>query len=139
MMRILTVILCLALATPIWAQDAGDFIAQMRAERGLSALKPSAKLEKAAAAHAKELARTKAYSHKGANGSTPGSRAKRAGYRWCFVAENIAWGQRDVPRVMATWKASKGHYGNIIRHEAKEFGLARSGNVWVLLLGARRC
>ena len=64
--------------------------------------------------------------HAGAGSSSAGDRARAAGYRWRFVAENVAWGQEDAPRVVAGWGASAPHRRNILSKDAKEIGLLGS-------------
>ena len=111
----------------------------VRAQEGRAALVYSPRLEKAAQAHANELARTGKFSHQGVDGSSVGDRVRRAGYRWCFVGENIAWGQRDVARAIAEWKGSPGHFRTMTHRKAREFALARApGNIWVMVV-ARPC
>ena len=79
--------------------------------------------------------------HAGAGSSSAGDRARAAGYRWRFVAENVAWGQEDAPRVVAGWGASAPHRRNILSKDAKEIGVVlRHGKTgqayWTLLLAA---
>jgi uncharacterized protein YkwD len=81
-------------------------------------------LERAAAAHARDMARRGALGHRGADGSTPGERVLRAGYRWLAVAENVAAGQRDADAVVRSWLASPGHCANIMSGEFTEMGVA---------------
>lgn len=140
MIRILMVLSLMILAGPVLADaSATKAINDLRAAQGRKALVYSQRLEKVAQAHASEMARTGARSHTGANGSSVGDRVKRAGYKWCFVAENIAWGQRDLSGVMAGWAASNGHRKNMLNRKAREFALARApGNIWVMVL-ARPC
>jgi len=112
---------------------------QIRADNGVRKVSYSATLEKAAQAHLEDMIRNNFRAHTGSNGSTVGKRVKRAGYRFCFVAENIAWGQRDLQSVMRGWVESPGHYRNLIHRKAREFALVRGGkNIWVMVL-ARKC
>jgi uncharacterized protein YkwD len=88
----------------------------------------SSRLERAAAAHARDMARRGALDHRGADGSTPGERVRRAGYRWLAVAENVAAGQRDADAVVRSWLASPGHCANIMGGEFSEMGVAFATN-----------
>ncbi|UWR21542.1 CAP domain-containing protein [Sulfitobacter sp. S190] len=111
----------------------------LRASRGLSTLKRSRALDRAAQMHAADMARRNFFSHKGSNGSTVGRRSKMAGYDWCRVAENIAKGQPDTASVMQAWKASSGHLRNMTIRDMDNYGIARSGPNWVMVLGAKSC
>lgn len=96
-----------------------------------------ATLEDVAEAHALDMARKGFFSHTGSDGSDIGQRLTRAGYRYCFGAENIASGQRSLNEVMAAWMGSRGHRRNILHRDAEAVGLARTdGNIWVMVLAA---
>ena len=140
MKRLFLTLMVFIFATPVFADaTATKALNALRAENGRKAVAYSPRLEKAAQAHANEMAKTGSRSHKGANGSSVGDRVKRAGYKWCFVAENIAWGQSNVRSVMAGWSGSSGHRKNMLNRKAREFAIARApGNVWVMVL-ARPC
>lgn len=127
-------------ATTLWASGfAADQMNSLRAQTELAPLSLSLKLQSAAQRHADDMARRGYYSHTGADGSSPGKRASRARYRWCIMAENIAKGQNSVAQVMADWQNSSKHRENMTRRQVREYGLARSGDVWVMMLGAQRC
>jgi|AntRauMFilla1563_2_1112583.scaffolds.fasta_scaffold11095_2 uncharacterized protein YkwD len=95
-------------------------------------------LQAAAAAHADDLNNSGQFSHTGSDGSDVQTRVRRAGYNWCFVAENIAQGQPDVRSVVSAWMASPDHRANILSAQATQFGFARTGDIWVLVV-ARPC
>lgn len=125
-------------------QDLGpsalDRVNASRAEAGRGALRLNAQLTQAAAAHARDLAKTGAFSHTGSNGSSVGDRVRGQGYGFCFVAENIAKGQGSLEQVLSGWMASPGHRRNILAKEAREFGLVRGpGNLWVMVLAKPGC
>src|SRR5436309_7032417 len=63
-----------------------------REKKKLPALKPNALLFKAARAHSANMARQEKMEHV-LDGKTPGQRAKAAGYRYDWIAENIAAGE----------------------------------------------
>lgn len=127
-----------SVATPVSADPvATQIINDIRKDKRRKPLSYSTQLEDVATGHANEMASKGYFSHTGANGSTIGGRTTVQGYKWCFVAENIAQGQRSLEDVMAAWKSSKGHYKNMIHKKAREFGLARgAGNTWVMVLAA---
>ncbi|NNK79391.1 MAG: CAP domain-containing protein [Litoreibacter sp.] len=111
----------------------------IRTARALQPVTQSPKLVTAATRHARDLARTRRLSHRGSDGSSMIERAGRSDYAYCFVAENIARGQPDTEAVMRDWMASPGHRANILSPRAKEFGLARADDTWVLVLGDASC
>ncbi|RFP88364.1 CAP domain-containing protein [Rhodobacteraceae bacterium 63075] len=113
-------------------------VSGFRAEQGLGPVKANPKLELAAERHAQDMARRGFFSHTGSNGSSVGKRARRAGYRFCVIAENIAKGQRSAAEAMRSWMASPGHRRNMLDRRIKEIGVARApGNIWVMVLGAQ--
>jgi uncharacterized protein YkwD len=132
--------ICVVLAAPAVADPAAtQAINGLRASKGKPALTYSATLERAAQAHADDMARRGFFAHEGSNGSQVSDRVTAQRYKWCFVAENIAKGQRDLAQVMQGWTKSKGHYKNMVHKSAHEFGLARGeGNIWVMVL-AKPC
>jgi hypothetical protein len=112
-----------------------------RAERGLGRLTKDARLQQAAAAHARDLAAHGRLGHRGSDGSDHVARAERAGYG-PFVAENVAAGQKTPAAVMRAWLASSGHRANIVLSPASHYGFAHavaSGggykDYWVLVVG----
>ncbi|KIC35221.1 CAP domain-containing protein [Leisingera sp. ANG-M7] len=112
----------------------------LRAGSGLPPLAYSAGLEKAALAHAGDMARKGFFSHTGSSGSTLETRLTRAGYGWCAAAENIAKGQPGLTEAMASWQASRGHRRNMLSREVTEFAIARgAGNIWVMVLARPGC
>ena len=118
---------------------AGTLIAAQRAQAGVSLpVTQNPALQAAAQAHADDLAARTGLSHTGRDGSTVMQRVRRAGYQACYVAENIARGQPDVPSVIRAWSNSPGHYQNMVNPSGRQFGFARSNDVWVLVL-ARPC
>lgn len=124
---------------PVMAnQAATQALNHVRADQGVRQVRYSRALESAARAHLNDMVRNNFRAHKGSNGSGVAQRVKRAGYQYCFAAENIAWGQRSLQSVMQTWTKSRGHYRNMVHHKARDFALVRGGNnVWVMVLGSR--
>ena len=88
------------------------------------ALKPSAVLTTAAAAHARDMAEHAELTHTGSDGSKPSDRITRAGYEWRGSGENVAAGQRDADDVVAAWLESPGHCVNIMEPNFTEMGVA---------------
>ncbi|WP_417206878.1 CAP domain-containing protein [Antarctobacter sp.] len=135
--------LALALVMAAGAAGAGEeraLLNGLRAEAGLAPLSTSATLEKAARRHARDMARRGFFAHSGSDGSDAMDRARRAGYRPCQIAENIAKGQRSLEEVFADWMTSPGHRRNMLNGGVRDYALVRGdGNIWVLVLGRDGC
>lgn len=125
-----------ATADPRATQMLNDY----RVSEGHAPLVYSTTLEVAAAAHAQDMAARGFFDHTGSDGSTVGQRVTRQGYRWCFVAENIAQGQASLSYVMQAWATSPGHQRNMVSDQALEFALIEGpGRIWVMVLAAPGC
>ncbi|MBF9034253.1 CAP domain-containing protein [Rhodobacterales bacterium HKCCE2091] len=118
--------------------QAAALLSLERANAGVAPVVQNAALQAAAQAHANDLYDSNTFSHTGSRGSTMSSRIQSAGYTACFAAENIAQGQPDVRSVIASWRTSSGHYQNMVNAQVTQFGFARAGTIWVLVL-ARPC
>jgi len=102
-----------------------------REKHNLSALKPNPQLAAAARAYAKALTARKELSHT-ANGTTPAERARKAGYQYCQIAENLAvlYDSRGftapeyAKRTLKGWKDSPGHRRNLLMPYLSEIGVA---------------
>ncbi len=88
------------------------------------ALTRSPLLERAALAHAQDMARHGFLEHIGSDGSRPATRVSRTGYQWRNVAENIAAGAPDVESVVEDWIGSPGHCANLMDRRFTEMGIA---------------
>lgn len=128
------------------AQPVGGLSAQVlgevnafRASNDAFPVAADARLAAAAMAHAQDMAQNGFFAHAGSDGSSVGDRVKRQGYGFCFVAENIAKGQRSAEAALAGWKTSQGHRENMISGFATQMGMAQSGDVWVMVLGKPGC
>ena len=62
-------------------------------------------------------------SHTGTDGSNPGDRIARAGYRFSAWGENVAIGYPDAASVMDGWMNSPGHRANILSGNVTEIGI----------------
>ncbi|GFH38821.1 CAP domain-containing protein [Streptomyces pacificus] len=111
-----------------------------RGKAGCSPLTVNATLAKAAQGHSEDMAAHRNMSHSGSDGSDPGTRITRAGYRWSTYGENVAYGYETPEQVMAGWMSSPGHKKNILNCEFKEIGvgLAQPGNYWTQSFGTAR-
>jgi uncharacterized protein YkwD len=85
-------------------------------------------LTRAARAHSRDMAAHDYFGHTGSDGSTPGERALRAGYRWSMLGENIASGVRTPREAVAGWLASPDHCANIMTAGFRQLGVAFAVN-----------
>lgn len=83
-----------------------------------------AQLGKAALAHSRDMAFNGYFSHESPAGERVAARARAAGYPFASIGENIAYGQRTVEDVMASWLASPGHCANIMEPSHRAMGIA---------------
>lgn len=94
------------------------------AARAAPPLTASATLDKAAQAHAADMAKNDWFEHEGTDGSTPAKRVERQGYRWGAVGENIAVGAATAEQVVKGWIESPGHCTNIMSPQFTQMGIA---------------
>lgn len=76
-----------------------------------------------ARAHSADMATHGYFAHNSQDGTDPGTRITRAGYRWSSWAENIAAGYPTPADVVAGWLASPGHCENIMSASVTELGV----------------
>jgi uncharacterized protein YkwD len=106
-------------------------IDKLRLQERIPIVKTNARLDKAARYFAEYMARTSRYGHK-ADDNTPDSRAQKFRYEYCIVAENIAYEFSSVGvttdelarKFYEGWKASPGHFKNMVDPDVVETGLA---------------
>jgi uncharacterized protein YkwD len=113
--------------------------------RAVPPLTVSAMLDKAARAHAMDMAKNNWFEHEGTDGSTPAQRVERQGYRWAAVGENIAAGASTAEEVVRGWLDSPGHCTNIMGAQFKQMGIAfvvdqrsKSGIYWSQVFATSR-
>ena len=117
-----------------------DTINAIRAKAGRSPLKVSAALTKAAAGHVRDMAANNFFSHTGSDGSRMSDRARRVGYGFCHIAENIGAGYPSVDAALKGWMDSPPHRKNMLSPNVTELGFVRTpGLLWVILLGKPGC
>ncbi|MCE0504170.1 CAP domain-containing protein [Roseivivax sp. GX 12232] len=115
-------------------------ITAFRARAGLGSLAANPRLQAMAETHARDLTRNSRFSHIGSDGSDIAERARRAGYRFCRLAENLARGQGSIEAALRGWTTSPAHLENLLLPDVTEAGLARApGNLWVLVLARPGC
>ncbi len=79
-------------------------------------------LAEASLRHSEDMARNNYFSHSGRDGSNPGQRVERAGYRFRTVGENIAAGQQNAEAAVAGWIKSPGHCANLMNPAFVDMG-----------------
>ena len=86
-------------------------------------------LAEASRLHAEDMARHNYVGHRGRDGSDPGRRVQRAGYRYRATGENIAAGrQMNAEDAVAGWIRSPGHCANLMNPGYTEMGAAFAVN-----------
>lgn len=119
-------------------EGAVQLVNSIRAQAGLSELRIHPKLQAAAEYHARDMATRNYRGHKSPEGNNHGDRALAHGYEYCYLSENIGQGQENLNEIMQDWLDSRPHRRNLLSRRAAEFGLARVGdNYWVMVLGQR--
>jgi uncharacterized protein YkwD len=109
----------------------------------------SATLAQLAAQHSEDMRVMNAFGHGGSDGSSVMTRAKRIGYVYRVIAENVAYGSppetSTIDNTMLDWLKSAGHCTNIMDARHTELGVAcaeQSGTAkvmgiryWTMVLG----
>lgn len=101
-----------------------------RKENALAPLKADAKLTVAARAYARYLADNGKFAHE-ADGKKPAQRAEAAGYKFCFIAENLAMDANSkgfstrglAEEAMSGWRKSPVHRANLLRTGMTDIGI----------------
>lgn len=101
-----------------------------RKQQGLGALKSDPRLAAAARDYAKYLANSGKFAHD-ADGRKPAQRAESVGYRFCFVAENLAMDanragfktRQLAEEAVSGWKNSPPHRANLLRSGMTDIGV----------------
>jgi uncharacterized protein YkwD/LysM repeat protein len=119
--------------------DIFTLVNQLRASYGLPPFSYNAQLASAAQAHANWMSQTAVYSHTGAGGSTPQTRANAAGYPG-YVSENIVGGTNLNPGGGVTWwRNSSIHFATMISNKYIQAGVGyaqgNDQNFYVLVVG----
>jgi uncharacterized protein YkwD len=103
---------------------------QIRADRGLPALRENARLRRAATGHSSDMVERGFFQHTTPNGTTMVERIHAARYvsprfDWA-LGENLAWGTGSLatPRaIMRAWMDSPGHRANVVKRAYREIGI----------------
>lgn len=97
-----------------------------------------ARLERAAADHARDMARHGYLSHRDRAGRDTGARVRDAGYAWRVVGENLGRNQASVDQAIGDWLASPGHCRTLLNPGFAEIGASEDGGYWVQVFGVAR-
>src|SRR5215813_389935 len=103
-----------------------DLINNYRAQNGLSQLKISASLTRAAEWMSGDMASKNYFSHTDSTGRDPFARMTAFGYNYNTArGENLAAGYDDAVRTFNQWKASPGHNAAMLNGNYNVIGIAR--------------
>ena len=105
-------------------------INRARAQDGLPRLRHARLLDRAAAAHSRDMVRRNFFSHDSPGGSTPAHRIRRTGYlrgaRSWAVGETIAWGTGHLATptsIVRGWLQSPEHRAILLDGRFRELGI----------------
>lgn len=76
-----------------------------------------------ARAHSNDMAQHNYFSHNSPTTGSPFDRLKKAGIRYSYAGENIAYGQLDGIEVHMGWMNSSGHRQNLLNQNYKQLGV----------------
>jgi uncharacterized protein YkwD len=124
-----------------------DLVNQRRHEAGLAPVTIHPVLMSCAQQYSEVQAAQGAISHTGPDGSKPGQRMTRCGYRWRVYGENLAAGFSNPDELVAAWMNSPGHRKVILLPRVREIGVGHTHRAddpsyyydyHVLLVGLRK-
>jgi uncharacterized protein YkwD len=94
-----------------------------RTARGLVPLQLDSSLNVAAQGHSSTQAAAGTIFHNAPDGTNPGDRISKTGYKFSTWGENVAAGFRDAEAVMIAWMESPGHCRNVLNPAFTELGV----------------
>jgi uncharacterized protein YkwD len=104
-----------------------------------------ATLERAAMEHSQDMAKHSYMDHTGRDGTSPGDRISRAGYKWSQIGENLASGILTPEEVVKGWVGSPHHCENLMTPQFTQMTVAYASNsssaagiYWTQLFGTPR-
>jgi uncharacterized protein YkwD len=102
-------------------------------------------LERAAVEHSQDMAKHDYMDHTGRDGSSPGDRVTRAGYKWKTVGENLASGVVTPEEAVNGWIGSPHHCENLMAPQFTQMAIGYAANpssaggiYWTQLFGTPR-
>ncbi|MDD3743497.1 MAG: CAP domain-containing protein [Lentimicrobiaceae bacterium] len=87
-----------------------------------------------ASVHCMDMYQNNLSGHFGSDGSNPGERLKKYGYKHNAAGENVAVGDYTESEIISAWMRSPGHRKNILDARFHKIGVARVGKYWTMLL-----
>jgi uncharacterized protein YkwD len=106
-----------------WRRDILDRVNRFRAQYRLAPLQLNDRLNRAAQAHADDMAMRDYFAHASPDGETVGQRATRAGYKWRSILENLAAGQDNPRTTVEGWIRSPGHRQAMLNPTVRDAGV----------------
>lgn len=101
-------------------------------------------LHSVAVGHSRDMARRNYFDHRSPEGRTMRDRVSRAGYKFKFLGENLAGGDRRVSGAIQGWLESPAHCENLMDPQFSSVAVACAGRpgsqwgtYWTMLLGRR--
>lgn len=122
------------------AQEALVLVNAERRAMGLHDLTYDSTLGEVADRQSCWMADSRQMSHKGPKGGDVGRRAKKAGYKYRHVSENVAMGFNTAAAVVKAWMNSPGHRRNILNTQPTEAAVSARADAdgkvyWTLFFG----
>ncbi|MEQ9490471.1 MAG: CAP domain-containing protein [Alphaproteobacteria bacterium] len=129
-----------------WRQMVLEEVNRFRARYALRPLRLNGQLNRAAQAHADDMAARDFFAHETPEGRSPAQRARAAGYRYRKILENLAAGQPSPKEAVEGWKNSPGHRKAMLDRDITEAGIGyrfqpndngaiRSSHYWAMSMG----
>ena len=106
----------------------------LRRQAGARPVTANQGLDQVAARYAAEIARTGRLAHRDGQGRKATGRVRAAGVSTCPAGENLARGFQTAAQAFAGWDASPTHRANMTHPGYANYGIGRSGDVWVMVL-----
>ncbi|MEL6101912.1 MAG: CAP domain-containing protein [Pseudomonadota bacterium] len=115
-----------------------DSVNALRRAAGQPAVELDARLNAAAATHARDMSVQNRPWHFGSDGSSPIDRVRRVGYTGALVGENISETYETEIETLAAWMDQPDTRRTILSGDAREMGFAwyqeTSGKIWWTLI-----
>lgn len=94
-----------------------------RGKHRLPALRINRILVEVGRYHSFDMAERQYFSHVSPDGETLADRARKFGYTYVTLAENLAMGNQSASEIFESWMASNEHRSNILGDEFTEVGI----------------
>lgn len=107
-----------------------NLINHERTSQHIPAVRRDSRLDSAAFRHSQDMAQNGFCGHTGSDGSTPGQRARDAGYDWRGIGEIVACGQHSPAAAVNAWMNSPGHRAIIMDSRYVDIGCAEVNRMW---------